>query len=424
MKRKIESQLLAWKERGGMPLILGGARQIGKTYILREFGHEHYKNVVYLNLETNQKMVEYFQDSIVPERLLRYMGALTGERIFPGETLIILDEIQACERALTSLKYFCEQMPEYHIAASGSLLGVAVNRQNYSFPVGKVESLMLHPFDFEEYLWARGQEELSQAIRAAAENCQPLEEDLHQKAMSYYREYLVVGGMPASINRFLQTERLEDAAVVQSEILENYIADMAKYASAGETVQIRSCYRSIPAQLAASRGGWLRKAKAPASQQAGSIEWLKFAGIVLESRRVQQVQEPLEAQTLAGENRLYFSDVGLLTARAGMSCQSVLQGGGSFLPVLTENYLAQQLAAQGSPLYFWQNLRQTGADFVLQRNGKLTGVLLPRPERQMQRLEKQFARRNPGAQLCCLTTENFAQSENVRQLPLYAAFCL
>ena len=297
MKRKIEAQLLAWKEKesGRMPLILGGARQIGKTYILRQFGKEHFKNVVYINLETNQKMVEYFQESIVPDRLLRYMGALVGERIIPGQTLIILDEIQSCERALTALKYFCEEMPEYHIAASGSLLGVAVNRQNYSFPVGKVESLMLHPFDFEEYLWAKGEEELSAAIRTAFAAGTALEQPLHEKATALYREYLLVGGMPASINRFLQTGSLEEAAVVQREILDNYIADMAKYASAAETVQIRTCYRSIPAQLQeAEKVSLFRRPKSPAQLFAGSVEWLKFAGIVLESRQVLQAAQPVQ----------------------------------------------------------------------------------------------------------------------------------
>ena len=249
MKRKIESQLLAWKEKetGRMPLILGGARQIGKTYILREFGRAHFKNTAYLNLETNQKMVEYFQDGIVPERLLRYISALTGERILPGQTLIILDEIQACERALTALKYFCEQMPEYHIAASGSLLGVAVNRQNYSFPVGRVASLTLHPFDFEEYLWAKGEDELAAEIRQHFASMTPMPQELDEKATALYREYLLVGGMPASILQFLQTGSYPETAAIGREILENYTADMAKYATAAETVQIRSCYSAIPA---------------------------------------------------------------------------------------------------------------------------------------------------------------------------------
>ena len=152
MQRNIETQLLGWKNKtaGRLPLILNGARQVGKTYILRKFGVEQFKNVVYVNLETNAAVAGYFNDNIAPERLLRYLEASTGERIIPGETLVILDEIQSCERALTSLKYFSEETQEFHIAAAGSLLGVAINRERYSFPVGKVETLTLYPPDFEE----------------------------------------------------------------------------------------------------------------------------------------------------------------------------------------------------------------------------------------------------------------------------------
>lgn len=426
MKRKIEAQLLAWKEKetGRMPLILGGARQIGKTYILRQFGKEHFKNVVYINLETNQKMVEYFQESIVPDRLLRYMGALVGERIVPGQTLIILDEIQSCERALTALKYFCEEMPEYHIAASGSLLGVAVNRQNYSFPVGKVESLMLHPFDFEEYLWAKGEEALSSAIRDAFVANTPLEQPLHEKAAALYREYLLVGGMPASINRFLQTGSLEEAAVVQREILDNYIADMAKYASAAETVQIRTCYRSIPAQLQESRKvSLLRKSKSPAQLFGGSVEWLKFAGIVLESRQVLQAVQPVEAQAVMDENRLYLSDVGLMAARAGICHETVLQAdSNAFLQVLEQNYLAQQFDAQGYPLYFWRHRSGIGADFVLQKGAEVIGVSLEKSGKAAKRGQNAFAKQHPNIRRYRFADVNFGQQPGV--CPMYAAFCL
>lgn len=428
MKRKIEAQLLAWKEKktGRMPLILGGARQIGKTYILREFGKQHFKNVVYINLETNQKMVEYFQDSIVPERLLRYMGAVMGERIIPGQTLIILDEIQACERALTALKYFCEEMPDYHIAASGSLLGVAVNRQNYSFPVGKVESLMLHPFDFEEYLWARGEEELSRHIRDCFETGQPMQDELHQKASALYREYLLVGGMPASINRFLEDGRLEDAAVVQREILDNYIADMAKYASAAETVQIRSCYRSIPAQLAElEKASWFHKWKSPVQQFGGSVQWLKFAGIVLESRQVFQAVEPLEAQAVMERNRLYLSDVGLMAARAGIAHQTVLQNSGNaFVQVLQQNYLAQQFDAQGYALYFCKQRLGPDVDFVLQKADQIIGVMLAKKSKKTRDPQNALIKKYPHAQICYFSDGNFSRQAGKICCPLYAAFCL
>lgn len=206
MKRKIEEQLLAWKQKTSdrLPLIVNGARQVGKTYILRKFGEEQFSNVVYINLETNLTVASYFDENIQPERLLRYLEASTGEHIIPGETLIIFDEIQSCERALTALKYFCEETPEFRVAAAGSLLGVAINRQKYSFPVGKVETITLYPLDFEEYLWARGKEFLCREIRASYESMEPLPDALHQEAVELYREYLLIGGMLACINAFLK----------------------------------------------------------------------------------------------------------------------------------------------------------------------------------------------------------------------------
>ena len=176
MKRKIEMQLRAWKNKtdGRMPLIVNGARQVGKTYILRKFGEEAFDNVVYINLETNTTVASYFNENIEPERLIRYLEASSGQHIIPGQTLVIFDEIQSCERALTSLKYFCEEVPEYHIAGAGSLLGVAINREHYSFPVGKVETITMYPLDFEEYLWARGKRTLCDMIRKAYETMEPL----------------------------------------------------------------------------------------------------------------------------------------------------------------------------------------------------------------------------------------------------------
>ena len=421
MKRKIESQLLAWKEKetGRMPLILGGARQIGKTYILREFGRAHFKNTAYLNLETNQKMVEYFQDGIVPERLLRYISALTGERILPGQTLIILDEIQACERALTALKYFCEQMPAYHIAASGSLLGVAVNRQNYSFPVGRVASLTLHPFDFEEYLWAKGENELAAEIRQHFAAMTPMPQELDEKAAALYREYLLVGGMPASILQFLQTCSYPETAAIGREILENYTADMAKYATAAETVQIRSCYSAIPAQLTAKR------APSPAQQFGGSISWLKFAGIVLESRQLRLPLAPAEAQVIPAQDRLYFSDVGLLAARAGITPAALApENGGVAGRLLAQNYLAQQFDAQGYCLYFWQGRFGQAAPFLLQRETGMA-VVLPEPGSRYQAARlASLCKKYPALQPYCFGSRNFTQENGLACLPMYAAFCL
>ena len=343
MERKIEEQLLAWKNKTDdrLPLIVNGARQVGKTYILRKFGEEQFKNVVYINLETNLTIASYFNDNIAPERLLRYLEASTGERIIPEETLIIFDEIQSSERALTALKYFCEETPEYHIAAAGSLLGVAINRQHYSFPVGKVETLTLYPLDFEEYLGARSQKLLSEEIRRAYEKMEPLPDALHQKAIELYREYLLIGGMPACINAFLKSGSFLDVPLVQNEILDNYIADMAKYASNTDSVKIRACYNSIPAQLAKDNKKFQYKVVQKGGSAAlfgASIEWLNLAGVVLKCQRINQAIEPIAVYTDLSAFKLYMGDVGLLTMKSGLSQQTVLSGeGNTFMGAVTEN---------------------------------------------------------------------------------------
>lgn len=430
MERKIEEQLLAWKNKTDdrLPLIVNGARQVGKTYILRKFGEEQFKNVVYINLETNLTIASYFNDNIAPERLLRYLEASTGERIIPEETLIIFDEIQSSERALTALKYFCEETPEYHIAAAGSLLGVAINRQHYSFPVGKVETLTLYPLDFEEYLGARRQKLLSEEIRRAYEKMEPLPDALHQKAIELYREYLLIGGMPACINAFLKSGSFLDVPLVQNEILDNYIADMAKYASNTDSVKIRACYNSIPAQLAKDNKKFQYKVVQKGGSAAlfgASIEWLNLAGVVLKCQRINQAIEPIAVYTDLSAFKLYMGDVGLLTMKSGLSQQTVLSGeGNTFMGAVTENYVAQQLAAKGYDLYYWESSSTAELDFVLQKGNQIVGVEVKKGEHVRSRSLSVFVDSYKPAYSVRLSLKNFGEKDGLKSVPLYAAFCV
>lgn len=430
MERKIEEQLLAWKNKTDdrLPLIVNGARQVGKTYILRKFGEEQFKNVVYINLETNLTIASYFNDNIAPERLLRYLEASTGERIIPEETLIIFDEIQSSERALTALKYFCEETPEYHIAAAGSLLGVAINRQHYSFPVGKVETLTLYPLDFEEYLRARSQKLLSEEIRRAYEKMEPLPDALHQKAIELYREYLLIGGMPACINAFLKSGSFLDVPLVQNEILDNYIADMAKYASNTDSVKIRACYNSIPAQLAKDNKKFQYKVVQKGGSAAlfgASIEWLNLAGVVLKCQRINQAIEPIAVYTDLSAFKLYMGDVGLLTMKSGLSQQTVLSGeGNTFMGAVTENYVAQQLAAKGYDLYYWESSSTAELDFVLQKGNQIVGVEVKKGEHVRSRSLSVFVDSYKPAYSVRLSLKNFGEKDGLKSVPLYAAFCV
>ena len=422
-------RLVAWKNSPvRKPLVVNGARQVGKTYILRRFGEEQFNNVVYINLETNLTVASYFDENIQPERLLRYLEASTGEHIIPGETLIIFDEIQSCERALTALKYFCEETPEFHIAAAGSLLGVAINRQKYSFPVGKVETITLYPLDFEEYLWARGKEFLCREIWATYESMEPLPDALHQEAVELYREYLLIGGMPACINAFLRRGSFLDVPLVQSEILDNYIADMAKYASNADSVKIRACYNSIPAQLAKDN----KKFQFKVVQKGGSatlfgasIEWLNLAGVVLKCQRISQAFEPIAVYADLSAFKLYMGDVGLLTMKSGISQQTVLSGeGNTFMGALTENYVAQQLASKGYDLYYWESSSTAEVDFVLQKGNQIIGIEVKKGEHVRSRSLSVFVSNYKPAYSIRLSLKNFGEKDGLKAVPLYAAFCI
>ncbi len=430
MKRKIEERLLAWKDKTSsrLPLIVNGARQVGKTYILRKFGAEQFKNVVYINLETNLAVASYFSDNITPERLLRYLEASTGERIVPGKTLVILDEIQSCERALTSLKYFCEETPEYHIVAAGSLLGVAINRQRYSFPVGKVETITLHPLDFEEFLWARGKEVLCEEIHRAYETMEPMPDALHQEAIELYREYLLIGGMPACINAFLNSGSFLDVPLVQNEILDNYIADMAKYASNTDSVKIRACYNSIPAQLAKDNKKFQYKVVQKGGSAAlfgASIEWLNLAGVVLKCQRINQAYEPIAVYADLSAFKLYMGDVGLLTMKSGISQQTVLSGeGNTFIGAVTENYVAQQLTAKGYDLYYWESGSSAELDFVLQKGSQIIGIEVKKGEHVRSRSLSVFVNSYEPTYSIRLSLKNFGEKTGLKSIPLYAMFCI
>jgi len=428
MRRKIEARLYEWKNRKRMPLLLYGARQVGKTYILTEFGDKHFDNTVYINLETNLSVAKYFESDITPTRLIRFLEATVRAEIVPGKTLIILDEIQSCERALTALKYFCELAPEYHVAAAGSLLGVAVNRGQFSFPVGKVESVNLYPMDFEEFLWAMGEGRLADIIRECYDRVEPMPEALHNKALELYRYYLIVGGMPASVEKFSETGKLVLVPNVQNDIIANYVADMAKYATASEVIKIRACFDSVPAQLSKEN----RKFQYKVVQKGGStslfgasIDWLAQAGVVLKIHRIEHAYNPIAVYKDLSAFKLYMGDVGLLVLRSGTPQQSVLTGEGStFMGALAENYIAQALAANGHSIYYWTNEHTSELDFVLQKDADIIGCEVKRGvSTKSKSLNVFVSKYNPGYSIR-FSEKNFGKSETLLSLPHYSAFCI
>ncbi len=431
MKRKIEASLIDWKiKKNRMPLILKGARQVGKTYILKEFGKRYFKNSVYINLETNSTVNSYFQTDITPQRILKYLETVVNERIIPGETLIILDEIQTCERALNSLKQFCEELPQYHIVASGSLLGVAINREQFSFPVGKVDSMVLFPLDFEEFLWAIGKELLSKEISIHFKSDEKMPEALHIECLELFKYYLIIGGMPAVINEYLATQSFVTLAEVQGKIINDYIIDMAKYASPAIGIKIRACYNSIPIQLAKENAKFQYKIVqkgGTATIFGEAIEWLNFAGIVLKCQKIEQGTMPLAGYVSLADFKLYMADVGILTMKSGMAQQTILstiEEENMFLGAMCENFVAQEFSSKGYPLYYWKNENTAELDFVLQKGENIIPVEVKKGKRTKSISMNMFMKRYSSKYSIRISKKNFGFENKIKSVPFYAVFCI
>lgn len=431
MRRKIMDSLCEWKtQKGRMPLVLNGARQVGKTYILEEFGRQYYANTVRFNLEADTRARMVFEDDLNPQTIILQLESISSQRILPNETLLILDEIQASERALTALKSFCEQAPEYHICAAGSMLGVAVHREKYSFPVGKVNELQLFPLDFEEFLWAMSKQSLAELICQHAQTNTKMPSALHEEALALWRQYMVVGGMPAVVEEYVQSNSIVRIADIQQRILNEYVADMAKYASPATSVKIRSCYNSIPAQLAKEN----HKFQYKVVQRGGSatifgesIEWLHYAGIVLKCQEVENAVIPLAAYADLGDFKLYMSDVGLLTMKSGMPSSLILSPlpvDNTFMGAIAENYVAQALAARQIPLYYWRNSNTAELDFLWAQDTRIIPIEVKKGLHTRAKSMNQFRLTYHPEVAIRISQKNFGLEEGIRSIPFYAVFCM
>ena len=432
LERNMMTELIKWRNLRAdrMPLVLYGVRQVGKTWLLQEFGDRYFKNSLYVNFERMTAVAAFFEGELQPDRLLRLLEEYFGQKIIADETLLIFDEIQACERALTSLKYFCEEAPEYHIAAAGSLLGVAVNRERYSFPVGKVMLKTLYPLGFDEFLCALGQTHLTALIREHFVSMEEMPLPVHQELLQWYQRYLLVGGMPAAVNQYLARESLINVPEVQSMILNSYTADMAKYSDAGESTKIRNAFYSMPAQLAKENRKFqykLIRKGATAGLFGDSIAWLVFSGVVLECCRVGQAELPLTAFRDVSAFKLYLSDVGLLAAFTGIMPENIVRGelSDTYRGALAENYVAQALKTNGYQLFYWTSDSPSyEVDFVIQKEGHILPIEVKSGENTQAKSLNYFQKRYAPQRLIRLSEKNFGSEGGLRAVPLYAAFCI
>ena len=425
MHRKIEESLSIWnKRKNRKPLVLRGARQVGKTYALKEFGKQNYSDVAYFNFEKQADLRELFKVNLDVKRILQLLSAIHGRLIHPEKTLIIFDEIQACGDALTSLKYFSEDAPTYHIAAAGSLLGVKLGQER-SFPVGKVNFLDLHPMTLKEFLLASDNSSLVESLQHH-DFSSKFPEVMHHRLLHQVRSYLMIGGMPEAVKTWFMTNDFEQVRQVQAEILTSYQNDFQKHTSESDAIRIQRVWDSIPHQIAREN----KKFKYSDVKKGGrsaefeiALHWLEAAGLVLKSCHVESGRRPLTAYLDPSHFKLFSLDVGLLAAQLRISARAFLISDkifDEFNGAFTENLVAQELAARGIPLSYWSSEHEAEVDFLIE----VADVIFPlevkagtsRKTKSLRVFEKKF---KPAA-LYRTTALNFSLDGGIQNIPFYA----
>lgn len=424
MERYIYHQLQEWKSSASRkPLILQGARQVGKTYILKEFGRREFRNLVYVNCDNNEDMHHLFDDYDIP-RIIRSLSALSGERILPGETLIFLDEIQEVERGLPVLKYFCEDAPEYHVAVAGSLLGITLHAGT-SFPVGKVDMLYLYPMDFEEFLLALGEERLVEVMRSRDWKTLSM---LRSRCEELLRQYYFTGGMPEAVACYVESQDIWAVRTIQERIIEAYRNDISKHAPLGQMQRINMVWNSIPSQLARDNKkfvyGAVRKG-ARANDFELAIQWLVDAGLVHKVTRIAKPTVPLKFYEDMNAFKLFLLDCGLLGAMSQTPPRQILIGNNIFEEykgAFSENYVLQQLLALPHTfVYYYSNENSTlEIDFVVQHESDVIPVEVKAEENLRAKSLRQYVSDNPGLHGLRLSMSPYREQDWLTNVPLYA----
>ncbi|MDV0443500.1 ATP-binding protein [Methanorbis rubei] len=372
MKRHIFKKLLAWKnDPARKPLLIKGVRQCGKTWLLKQFGKEHFTDTAYFNFEGNNPLHNVFASDLSTNRILTELGLLRGRPITLGTTLLIFDEIQFCPNALTSLKYFAEDLPEQHIACAGSLLGIALAKP-LSFPVGKVTILTLHPMNFPEFLLANGKDLLCSHLADLHVEDQ-IPKSILPELKTLYRDYLITGGMPEAVSIWLATHDASRVEETHKQILQSYTLDFAKHAPLKDVPKLSLIWDAIPGQLAKDTGKFVFghvKSGARAKDLEDALQWLIDAGLVHKIEKIDRPDIPLSAYADATHFKLYLADIGLLRTMSGFPAEALLAANpetSHMRGALTENYVLAELAAQDiGPIFFWKSGNRAEVDFVLQ----------------------------------------------------------
>lgn len=424
MKRKAIEELYRWKARTDRkPLIVQGARQVGKTWLMKEFAKEAYKKCAYVNFEDNDMLRQLFQNDFDIPRIINSIQWTTGVTI-DADTLIILDEIQEAPRGITALKYFQEKAPEYHVVAAGSLLGIAMH-QNDSFPVGKVDFMYLYPLSFFEFLEAIGEQRMVDLLLSKDWQMITM---FRTKFEERLRQYYYVGGMPAVVSAFAEGGDIEHVRNLQNGILESYERDFSKHAPAIEVPRIRMVWQSVPAQLSKENRKFVYgvvKEGARAKDFELAIEWLKDAGLIYKVNRSKKGQLPLAAYEDFSAFKIFMSDIGLMGAMSNLPAQSLLSGNAlfsDFKGALTEQYVMQQLKTNSNlAIYYWSADSSRGEiDFLLQRDCDIIPVEVKAEENLQAKSLRSFVDKNPGLHGVRLSMSPYREQDWMTNYPLYS----
>ena len=435
MKRTVTADLMKWKDRPDRkPLLLTGVRQCGKTWILKQFGQEAFEDCAYFNFEEDDSLQHIFENDFKVERILDELGSIVrGKQIIPGKTLLILDEIQACPRAITSLKYFCENRRDLHVIAAGSLLGVALGQQGFSFPVGKVNRLTMYPMSFEEFVTADGGEALIEGIRKKdlSEEISPL---YTVPLTRYLKLYYFIGGMPEVVRKWVETHDPEQVLEKQDEILEDYADDFGKHAPPSELVRIRMIWESIPGQLAKDNQKFVFsrvKSGSRAKDLEDAVRWLRDAGLIEQLYLVEKPEIPLSGEADYSSYKIYMSDTGLLCRRANINYRTILDGDDQFIHLrgaLSENYVLNQLKSMGISAWYWRSDANAEIDFLTDEQSMLLPIEVKSADNTKAKSLRLFCDRYHPPKAVKTSLRNLGLSRQgdteIWSLPLYALFRL
>ena len=432
MERKIYNNLLEWKKNSiETPLMIIGARQIGKTYIIKEFCQKEFEKYIYINLLDNPQIVDLFEQSIPTEEKFTKMQWILNKEIDLEKTIIFFDEIQLSEKLISNLKYFCESEKPFKIICAGSLLGVKINRFHSSFPVGKVKMEYMYPMDFEEFLMATSSQGLISEIYKCYNNSIPMTSALHEKLMGLYRMYLCVGGMPQAVQNIVNVNQNIfnfDKDIIRN-IIESYLNDMNQYIiNNTEKSKIEAIYKSIPIQLGNVSNKFQYSkinSNARSRDYESAMQWLISSTMIYKCNLLKSIQIPPKAYADEEYFKLYLSDVGVLTSLLEIQYNDILLDN-SFLYKgnIAENYVATQLVRNGLSLYYWKSNSDAEIDFILYNEDGLIPIEVKASDNITSRSLNSYMKQYNPKYSIRISSKNFGFENNIKSVPLYATFLI